>query len=273
MSEEHVREEQLREAACVGDLKALRELMQNGVNVNSKNAVNGWSALHWGCKRGRLEAVRILLDGGADITANNNAGQVPAQLTSNSDILRLMGVEVANGAEVRSEPPSEPTFTPSYITYPATSVDLAPSRLHGGDGGAAEPAAPNGVPERRPPAELGAACRLCHCQRLRPAKGVVPDDELVLKVRVAGVPDNADFIELEMSTAELTMDRLLRECCRELNIEGQVIDRVRKLPNTILRRDRDVRRPHRLPGAGAGAATTAAASLGSYRMPDRPPVV
>ncbi|XP_037081701.1 ankyrin repeat domain-containing protein 40-like [Pollicipes pollicipes] len=203
MSEEHVREEQLREAACVGDLKALRELMQNGVNVNSKNAVNGWSALHWGCKRGRLEAVRILLDGGADITANNNAGQVPAQLTSNSDILRLMGVEVANGAE---------------------------------------PAAPNGVPDRRPPTELGAACRLCHCQRLRPAKGVVPDDELVLKVRVAGVPDNADFIELEMSTAELTMDRLLRECCRELNIEGQVIDRVRKLPNTILRRDRDVRR-------------------------------
>ncbi|KAF0307404.1 Ankyrin repeat domain-containing protein 40 [Amphibalanus amphitrite] len=42
MNEESVREEQLREAACVGDVEALNKLIQHGVNVNSKNAINGW---------------------------------------------------------------------------------------------------------------------------------------------------------------------------------------------------------------------------------------
>ena len=46
--------------------------------------------------------------------------------------------------------------------------------------------------------------------------------ELVLKVRVAGIPEEADFIELQLPLAELSFDRLLRECCRELNIDGQV---------------------------------------------------
>ena len=42
MNEAAVREEQLREAACVGDVVALNKLIQHGVDVNSKNAINGW---------------------------------------------------------------------------------------------------------------------------------------------------------------------------------------------------------------------------------------
>ena len=48
-------EEQLRESACYGDEDALTSLLQSGVNVNSANAMNGWTALHWACK------VRMLL--------------------------------------------------------------------------------------------------------------------------------------------------------------------------------------------------------------------
>ena len=48
-------EEQLRESACYGDEDALTSLLQSGVNVNSANAMNGWTALHWACK------VRIFL--------------------------------------------------------------------------------------------------------------------------------------------------------------------------------------------------------------------
>ena len=39
---------------------------------------------------------------------------------------------------------------------------------------------------------------------------------------MAGVPEEADFVELQLPISELTFDRLLRECCRELNIDGQV---------------------------------------------------
>ena len=49
------------------------------------------SALHWGCKRGRLEAVRLLLGAGADAGVTNSAGQQPAELTTNRHILQLMG--------------------------------------------------------------------------------------------------------------------------------------------------------------------------------------
>ena len=46
--------------------------------------------------------------------------------------------------------------------------------------------------------------------------------ELVLKVRVAGLPEEADFVELQLPLAGLSLDTLLRECCRELDIDRQV---------------------------------------------------
>ena len=43
-------EEQLRESACYGDVDAISSLLKAGVNANSANAINGWTALHWACK-------------------------------------------------------------------------------------------------------------------------------------------------------------------------------------------------------------------------------
>jgi len=37
-----IKEEALREACCIGDIKAVRILLQEGVNVNAKHDVNGW---------------------------------------------------------------------------------------------------------------------------------------------------------------------------------------------------------------------------------------
>ena len=35
-------EEELREAACVGNLKAVKKLISSGISINSQNAMNGW---------------------------------------------------------------------------------------------------------------------------------------------------------------------------------------------------------------------------------------
>lgn len=35
-------DEALREAACIGNLKAVKKLIGSGTNVNSQNSVNGW---------------------------------------------------------------------------------------------------------------------------------------------------------------------------------------------------------------------------------------
>ena len=65
--------------------------------------------------------------------------------------------------------------------------------------------------------------------------------ELVLKARVAYC-DEKDFIEVEMDRNNLTFAALVTLLTRELRIERKLIFKIRKLPNTILRKDKDVKR-------------------------------
>ena len=57
-------EEQLRESACYGDQDAMTSLLQAGVNVNSANSINGWTALHWACKVKSRQSYFMLLTAG-----------------------------------------------------------------------------------------------------------------------------------------------------------------------------------------------------------------
>ena len=65
--------------------------------------------------------------------------------------------------------------------------------------------------------------------------------ELVLKVRVANSPEQ-DFIELEVDRRKLSFDYVLSTVCRELKVNPSVVQKLRKLPNTIVRKDKDVAR-------------------------------
>ncbi|XP_010186517.1 PREDICTED: ankyrin repeat domain-containing protein 40-like, partial [Mesitornis unicolor] len=67
--------------------------------------------------------------------------------------------------------------------------------------------------------------------------------ELVLKVRIQNpnLKEN-DFIEIELDRQELTYKELLRVSCRELGVNPEHVQKIRKLPNTMLRKDKDVAR-------------------------------
>ncbi|NWS68057.1 ANR40 protein, partial [Crotophaga sulcirostris] len=67
--------------------------------------------------------------------------------------------------------------------------------------------------------------------------------ELVLKVRIQNpnLREN-DFIEIELDRQELTYQELLRVSCRELGVNPEHVQKIRKLPNTMLRKDKDVAR-------------------------------
>lgn len=65
--------------------------------------------------------------------------------------------------------------------------------------------------------------------------------EVVLKIRVANTSD-PDFIEIDLPRAALTYQNLIKVCSEELGINATQIVKLRKLPNTKLRRDRDVQR-------------------------------
>ncbi|KAH0629431.1 hypothetical protein JD844_011496 [Phrynosoma platyrhinos] len=65
--------------------------------------------------------------------------------------------------------------------------------------------------------------------------------ELVLKVRVQNSKEN-DFIEIELDRQKLTYQDLLRVSCCELGINPEQVEKIRKLPNTLVRKDKDVSR-------------------------------
>ncbi|OXB77008.1 UNVERIFIED_CONTAM: hypothetical protein H355_014830 [Colinus virginianus] len=149
-------QERLREAAALGDAEEVRRLLAAGADINSRNEIDGWTCLHWACKRSHAPVVSLLLDAGADPRIPTAAGQLAAQLAGRAHVRRILG-------------------------------------------------------------------------------------ELVLKVRVQNLRDD-DFIEIELDRQELTYRDLLRVSCCELGVNPLQVERIRKLPNTVLRKDKDVAR-------------------------------
>ncbi|KAM7334104.1 hypothetical protein ACRRTK_007424 [Alexandromys fortis] len=64
---------------------------------------------------------------------------------------------------------------------------------------------------------------------------------LVLKVRIQNSKEN-DFIEIELHRQELSYQNLLHVSCCELGIHPEQVEKIRKLPNTLLRKDKDIQR-------------------------------
>ncbi|XP_028842933.1 ankyrin repeat domain-containing protein 40 [Denticeps clupeoides] len=309
-------QERLREASAIGDLDEVRALVDSGVNVNSQNEINGWTCLHWACKRNHKHVVAYLLNSGADRDILTAKDELAAQLTSKAEIKRLLGVEVEDVPEAK-EP--ELPIVPNYLSNPPfiySKIDreelilahvtrngdgtdeqhddpatLSPTQeeprqqqpsllcdVPGPRDGPFIPVAEqNGVVNGALPMELStephpgghvlsqngavrsplpspAVPQGFNCAQ---AGGSMPAfqpffftstfpvnvQELVLKVRIQN--PNArenDFIEVELDRQELTYRSLLRVCCRELDISAEHVEKIRKLPNTMLRKDKDVAR-------------------------------
>lgn len=366
-------QERLREASAIGDIDEVRTLVESGVNVNSQNEINGWTCLHWACKRNHKHIVFYLLSCGADKEILTAKDELASQLTSKPEIKRLLGVEVEEVPEVK-EP--ELPIIPNYLSNPPfmyskmdnkSEVILAPQVIQNGSeeheedthsdsassspthepqksqslvsDGPAPPSHPaahgqaptgelipvteqNGVSPNPPsshnhtvvnctvpmdlsvephlvnhadhPHAVGHNGTMCSPPLASPglasnsgnqvqaqapvtsanptmsrqqsipqqlsygqAGGTMPAfqpffftstfpvnvQELVLKVRIQN--PNArenDFIEVELDRQELTYRSLLRVCCRELDISAEHVEKIRKLPNTMLRKDKDVAR-------------------------------
>ncbi|KAM9258270.1 ankyrin repeat domain-containing protein 40-like isoform 2-T3 [Cariama cristata] len=86
-------EERLREAAALGDVEEVRRLLGAGADINSRNEINGWTCLHWACKRNHAQVVSCLLEAGADKEILTTEGELAAQLTSKPDIRKILGEE------------------------------------------------------------------------------------------------------------------------------------------------------------------------------------
>uniref|UniRef100_A0A8D0H3I7 Ankyrin repeat domain-containing protein 40 n=1 Tax=Sphenodon punctatus TaxID=8508 RepID=A0A8D0H3I7_SPHPU len=313
--EERELQERLREAAALGDLEEARRLLQWGVDVNGQNEINGWTCLHWACKRNHAQVVSYLLKSGADKEILTVKGELAVQLTSKKDIQKILGVEDDEIQEVKdlnlpivgnypnnppfpslynkdSEQASDSSMAPlneaisiSLVSQCKTSPCLlgskdetvaAPTSSHGESdfpaegllGSLASITAPACV---RPSLQNGAICQpsMPHNRGLLAAASKLPvsqqqngshagsapafqplfftgtfpynRQELVLKVRIQTLRES-DFIEIELDRQELTYRDLLRVSCCELGVNPDQVEKIRKLPNTLVRKDKDVAR-------------------------------
>src|SRR4051794_411085 len=62
--------EQLQDAARKGDAAAVKKLLDEGVDVNTKYRYDA-TALFYACDAGHIEVVKVLLDKGADLTGKD----------------------------------------------------------------------------------------------------------------------------------------------------------------------------------------------------------
>ncbi|XP_069728789.1 ankyrin repeat domain-containing protein 40 [Phaenicophaeus curvirostris] len=313
---ERERQERLREAAARGDAEEVRRLAERGVSLNARNDVNGWTCLHWACKRNHAPVVAYLLRAGADKDILTKKGESPAQLTSKREIRKMLGVEDDELPELKTD--SDLPIIPNYLANPpfpyiynTASDSIAEPSLNGSiphlepqdpdssrvpevephartlfqDASAAPEAAASGdtlpqprgctAPARSQPAlpraplyqgpvswstspsspagSTPAVPQPENGPRVGPVPAFQPVfftgafpinmQELVLKVRIQNpnLREN-DFIEIELDRQELTYKELLRVSCRELGVNPEHVQKIRKLPNTMLRKDKDVAR-------------------------------
>nr|XP_039248078.1 ankyrin repeat domain-containing protein 40-like [Styela clava] len=229
-------EELLRESACIGNLDEIDNLLSAGVDINSKNGVNGWTALHWASKRGHLQAVKKLMDCGADKTIQNGDGQIPADLTSNNSVRAVLGAPPVEGRDSNNEKSS---FKPNYLANPeflytkSNHVDISDASKDTHLGHQGFIFQPSHV-----------TCTVG--TQWSPAGLVINPDYIILCVRLANMlKSNSDFTEVAIDRkAAPSLEKLTEILCDsiDLGIKPEHVHKIRKLPHTVLRSDKDVLR-------------------------------
>ncbi|KAJ2605452.1 hypothetical protein H4R99_001106 [Coemansia sp. RSA 1722] len=120
------RAETFREMSALGNLKVVVAYLRNGIDVNCKNHMNGWTALHWACSRGHGRVVETLIRAGADVYVENAKGQRPIEVCKDNytrELFRIhMKDEEVDAVMQTSDHHEGPRFVPNYIANPNLSM-------------------------------------------------------------------------------------------------------------------------------------------------------
>jgi len=242
-------EEKLREAACFGDTDALHRLLEAGADVNGQHKINGWTALHWAAKRNNMRIVDALLKSGADVNLYTSKGEQAYQLSTNEHIAKVLMTKDAvakarkqrqhsgsggnrsrdSSAEKRQTPtPTDPSTAPqNYLRHPQLGYQVDVSD----------------IPEEDAAGEGVAINHAVSNHDESAGKKKATPSFRILKVRLVGREDfDRDFIEIDVPMNALSFRNLVEIICDEFSVNPKTIVKLRKLPNTKLRRDIEVQR-------------------------------
>ena len=98
----------LIEAAKKSDVAAVRTLVKQGLDVNTR-AADGATALHWAAYRDQAELVQLLIRSNAAVNATNDLGVTPLWVAAGSRGTATVEALLAAGAKPNLVPPTGET--------------------------------------------------------------------------------------------------------------------------------------------------------------------
>ena len=128
------------DAAMRGDIDAVRGLLERGADVNAPHG-DGMSALHWAARRGDTDLTRVLLgaDAATEATTRNGA-YTPLHLAARGGFADITRALLEAGADALART-STGAVTPLHFAAAAGSADAIAALLeHGADANARETA-------------------------------------------------------------------------------------------------------------------------------------
>jgi ankyrin repeat protein len=107
------------ECSAPGASQIVRALLQrSATNVNAVHGVKRCTALHMAARRGNVEVIRALLDGGADMEARDSVGDTPLRRAVNCNQVEAARLLLVRGADPHS--PGSKALTPARAARSAS---------------------------------------------------------------------------------------------------------------------------------------------------------
>jgi ankyrin repeat protein len=113
----------LLEAADVGDVEHVKELLGAGANIHSRWPETGWTALHLGARGGHRDIVELLLNHSADVNAPANDGATPLHVAAMFGQVAVAETLLGNGANVNVKA-KKGDVTPLHIASGSVESDM-----------------------------------------------------------------------------------------------------------------------------------------------------
>ncbi len=129
----------LLDAARRGEVEVVRSLLDGGADVNAARG-DGLTALHAAAERGHLDVVKLLISAGAELDAGTRIGRyTPLHLAGRGGHGRVVGALVEAGADVNATT-SNTGVTPVHLAAAAVGGETSVATLldHGADVNARE---------------------------------------------------------------------------------------------------------------------------------------
>lgn len=182
--------------------------------------------------------LQILLANGAQMNLKNNDDKTAGEVTSDMAIKQLLTEKIPMEEKMTVDNNNRT----KYVSHGLDGSDFVPNYLK------IQSANQNLILNERSlnKDDIYQELKKIEVKQNNPCSNVPMSDTgcevKILKIRVAN--GDPDFIETDLFEVDQTYQNLLVLLCLELNVPMEKVERIRKLPNTKLRRDIDVKRLH-----------------------------